>query len=110
MGLFGSLFGGGGGLTAEQAKAEMDSGKDYTLIDVRNPDEYKMGHIPGAKLMPLSSLQASAGKGLPDKGARILVYCQSGGRAGSAVQLLHQLGYDNAISFGGISSWPYEVV
>ena len=110
MGLFGNLFGGGGGLTAEQAKAEMDSGKEYTLLDVRNPDEYKAGHIPGAQLMPLSTLQDNASKSLPDKSARILVYCQSGGRAGSAVQLLNQMGYDNAISFGGISGWPYEVV
>ena len=109
MGLFGNLFG-GGGMSAQEAKAEMDSGNAYVLLDVREPGEFNSGHIPGAKLMPLSTVASAAPKEIKDQGMRILVYCKAGGRAGQAVDILKQLGYTNAVNIGGIDSWPYEIV
>jgi len=44
---------------------------------------------------------------LPDKNKTILVYCHSGMRADSAVKMLVELGYANAVSFGGVIDWPY---
>ncbi|MDR0308623.1 MAG: rhodanese-like domain-containing protein [Coriobacteriales bacterium] len=110
MGLLDGIFGGGKTLSAAQAKAEMDTDKDLAIVDVREPGEFKGGHIPGAKLMPLQTLANLAPSEIPDKATRVLVYCKAGGRAASAVRVLEQLGYTNAISFGGIDGWPYEIV
>ncbi len=75
----------------------------YQLIDVRQPEEFERGHLPGAKLIPLSELAQRTSEIQQDKPA--LVYCHSGGRAGNGVALLNQAGFDNAFSIGGISQW-----
>ena len=68
---------------------------EAVAVDVREPDEYAVGHIPGAKL--------------PDKNAVWLVYCRTGRRSADAVQKLESLGYTNLRDLGGILSWPYEI-
>ena len=79
----------------------LDAGK-ATAVDVREPDEFAVGHIPGAKLLPL-------GEVLPDKNAPWLIYCRTGRRSADAVQKLDSLGYTNLYDLGGILSWPYEI-
>ena len=96
-------------ISAEQAKKIMDSGENCVILDVRAPDEYRSGHIRNAKLIPVSEIKTRAGTELPDKSQQILVYCQSGYRAGNAVSALVSMGYTKAASFGGICSWPYEI-
>ena len=97
-------------ITAEKAKSIMDSEKDIVILDVREPSEYRTGHIQNAKLLPLGSIPALAAKELPDRNAKILVYCRSGGRSRVAAQQLSALGYTNVVDFGGLMNWPYEVV
>jgi len=97
-------------ITAEQAKAIMDKGEPYTLVDVRTPGEFNDGHIKGALLIPVDEIGSRAEKELPDKNAVILVYCRSGVRAGNAAQTLAGMGYTNINNFGGIISWPYGTV
>ena len=97
-------------ITAEKAKSIMDNEKDIVILDVREPSEYRTGHIRNAKLLPLGSIPAMAAKELPDRNAKILVYCRSGGRSRVAAQQLIALGYTNVIDFGGLMNWPYEVV
>ncbi len=97
-------------LSAEEARARMDSGDPVTVLDVREANEYAAGHIPGAQLLPLGQIEASAAEALPDKGAEILVYCRSGNRSRQAAMTLIELGYTNVFDFGGIISWPYETV
>ena len=82
----------------------LDAGK-ATAVDVREPDEFAVGHIPGAKLLPLSR----AAEVLPDKNAPWLIYCRTGRRSADAVQKLDSLGYTNLYDLGGILSWPYEI-
>ena len=68
---------------------------EAVAVDVREPDEYAVGHIPGAKLLPLGQVLTRAAEVLPDKNA--------------AVQKLESLGYTNLRDLGGILSWPYEI-
>ena len=76
---------------------------DAIILDVRRDDEYKAGHIPGARLLTMETITAeSAIKVLPDKNQLILIYCRSGRRSKIAAQSLLDLGYTNLIEFGGI--------
>lgn len=76
---------------------------DAIILDVRRNDEYKSGHIPGARLLTMETITAeSATKVLPDKNQMILIYCRSGRRSKIAAQSLLDLGYTNLIEFGGI--------
>ncbi len=95
-------------ITAADAIRLLDSGK-AVAVDVREPDEYAVGHIPGAKLLPLGQVIARAAEVLPDKNALWLVYCRTGRRSADAVQKLESLGYTNLRDLGGILSWPYEI-
>ena len=97
-------------ISAKEAKAIMDSGDDYIILDVREKDEYDEGHIPDAILLPYTEIEIKAETMLPDKNKQILVYCRSGRRSKIAAEALVNSGYTNIKEFGGIIDWPYEVV
>lgn len=69
---------------------------DYVVIDVREPDEYKSGHVSGSLNIPPSQLMAGAPQlhGVP-KDSNIIVYCRKGSRSNVAMNILKQLGYSN---------------
>lgn len=98
-------------ISAQQAHEMMNSGAKLRIVDVRTPDEFAQGHIPGAVNIPLDQIQA--GK-IPfimaDKNATYLLYCRSGRRSGMAAGALADKGWKNLYNFGGILDWPYEVV
>lgn len=96
-------------ITAEEAKAIMDTEEGYVILDVREQDEYDAGHISGAILIPYTQIEAKANEMLTDKDQLILVYCRSGRRSKLAAEALVELGYTNIKEFGGILDWPYEV-
>ena len=80
---------------------------DSVLIDVREADEYKSGHIPGAVNFPLSTLNQAE---LPwDKDTELLVYCLAGTRSRKAVSFLQSQGYTNVRNIGGIHSYRGSV-
>ena len=95
-------------ITPAEAIRLLDAGKAQA-VDVREPDEFAVGHIPGAKLLPLGEVLSRAAEVLPDKHAPWLVYCRPGRRSADAVQKLESLGYTNLRDLGGILSWPYEI-
>ena len=112
-GLFSTLFGAGPKgyrqIGQQEAKKRMDAG-GVVVLDVREPDEYNSGHIPGAVLLPLGTIsEASAASAIGGKGTEVLVYCRSGSRSKQAAAALARLGYANVCEFGGIMTWPYEV-
>ena len=96
-------------ITAQEAKAIMDSQEGFVILDVREQHEYDESHIPGAVLLPLGQVEDKAHEVLPDKEQLILVYCRSGRRSKQAAEVLVKLGYTNIKEFGGIIDWPYEV-
>ena len=97
-------------ITPQEAHQMMRSSNDYILLDVRTPNEYKQRHIDGAKLIPVDDLSVRAAVELPDKQTPVLIYCQSGARAGRAVKILTEAGYTKARSIGSIMNWPYGTV
>ncbi len=75
-------------------------------MGVREPAEYEEAHIPGARLIPRGLLEHEAEDQLPDKDARILVHCASGGRGALATKSLKEMGYTNVANMdGGINAW-----
>lgn len=96
-------------ISAEEAKKIMDS-EEIIVLDVRTLEEYSSAHIENAVLLPVTEIAAKAEEALPDKDAKILVYCRSGNRSATAARELINMGYTNVYDFGGINSWPYEVV
>lgn len=97
-------------LTAAQAKERMDGSDPVTVVDVREPEEYDAGHIPGAVSLPVGSLSRKAAGVLPDKNTPILVYCETGERSARAASRLAGMGYADVSDFGGLRSWSYDVV
>ena len=97
-------------ITPNQAYELMQSQNNCTVLDVRTPEEFSQGHIPGAILIPDYELAKRAEKELPDKNALILVYCRSGNRSRQAANTLLKLGHTNVKDFGGIIYWPFETV
>lgn len=95
---------------AETAKNLMDTETGYIILDVRTDEEYAEGHIPDSILIPDYEIRERAEKELTDKNQLILVYCRSGNRSKTASAILAELGYTNVVEFGGIRSWPYEIV
>lgn len=97
-------------ITAEEAKAMMEEQPDAVILDVREQDEYDAGHIPGAVLLPVGTIdEETAASAIPENDTVVLVYCRSGNRSKTASQSLVDLGYTQIYEFGGIKDWPYEV-
>ena len=97
-------------ITMEQAQDLMGSQEGYVILDVRTPEEYASGHIPGAVNIPNEVIGTDPISELPQMDQLILVYCRSGNRSKQASQKLADLGYTNVKEFGGIRDWPGEVV
>lgn len=97
-------------ITAQEAKTMMDDGKAYSLLDVRTPSEYDAQRLEGAYLIPDNEILDRVEAELPEKNARILVYCRSGRRSALAAKAMVEMGYTQVYDFGGIMDWPYETV
>ena len=97
-------------ITAEDAKARIDSGDEIIILDVRTEEEYNSGHIPNAVLIPNETITDKTPDLLPDLDAEILIYCRSGNRSAQAAKKLIAIGYTNVYDFGGIIDWPYDTV
>lgn len=97
-------------ITAEEAKSMMEEQPDAVILDVREQDEYDAGHIPGAVLLSVGTIdEETAASAILEKDTVVLVYCRSGNRSKTASQALADLGYTQIYEFGGIKDWPYEV-
>jgi len=78
------------------------------LLDVRTPQEYREGRIPGSINIPLQSL-STADQIHAGKDATLFVYCYSGARSSQAVRLLAGMGYTNTKNIGGIAAYKGKV-
>ena len=96
-------------ISMDEAVKMMKDGKDYIILDVRRPDEYAEGHIPGAINVPNEEIGATEIPELPSKSQLILVYCRSGRRSKEASEKLVKLGYTNIVEFGGILDYKGEI-
>ena len=78
------------------------------LLDVRTPQEYLGGHIPGSQNIPLQDLER-ADEEISSKNVPLFVYCYSGGRSRQAVAMLQRMGYAHVKNVGGIASYIGEI-
>ena len=92
-------------ISMDEAVKMMRDEKDYIILDVRRPDEFAEGHIPGAINVPNEEIGTAEIAKLPNKSQLILVYCRSGRRSKEAAAKLVKLGYTNIVEFGGILDW-----
>lgn len=90
-------------VSMEEGLRLMASDKDFVLLDVRTPEEFSSGHIPGALQHTNETFtKQDAEKLLPNKTQTIYVYCRSGRRSKQSSQKLIDFGYTNVIEIGGI--------
>ena len=98
-------------LDSGEVKALLNKDKkgEFLLLDVRQPEEYEAGHIPGAMLIPLGELEARREELERDK--KIITYCRSGHRGMAAAIALCGLGFKDVHNLeGGILNWRYETI
>ena len=91
-----------------QGVKEYSTTDGAVLLDVRTPDEYRQGHIPGSKNVPLQSISKVAGM-IDNKSTTIFVHCLSGARSRQAAAILKQMGYTHVKNIGGISAYAGKV-
>lgn len=95
-------------ITVADLKARIDAQKDFVLIDVRNPNEWEIGRIPGAQLIPLPQIEN--GDGVEQvrqlvNGSELIVHCKSGMRSAKALGILQAAGIQGKNLKGGILAW-----
>ena len=78
---------------------------DHTLLDVRDPDEFEEGFVPGAVNLPLNQLRENLDQVSRDR--PVAVYCAVGARAHNAVRLLRQHGFEAVNLSGGYTTWKH---
>ena len=82
------------------------NGRDYVLLDVREKEEYREGHLDGALSLPRGFLEIRVEEVVPDKTKPVIAYCAGGTRSLLAAKQLKDMGYENVISMGGgYSAW-----
>lgn len=99
-------------MSVTDLKSLIDSGEDFLLLDVRNPNEFEIGRIPGSVLVPLPDIESGNGVGkVKDllKGRKLVVHCKMGGRSAKALGILQKSGIDGINVKGGINAWSQEV-
>ena len=90
-------------ITAEEINEKLKFGKRPLILDVRQPDEFRTGHINGAKLIPLNELHRRIDE-LP-KGREIICICATGNRSTSASKILMKEDFTVFNAQGGMFAW-----
>jgi molybdopterin/thiamine biosynthesis adenylyltransferase/rhodanese-related sulfurtransferase len=91
-----------------ELKEKLDRGDKFVFIDVREPHEYRIASIPGAKLIPLGQFPGHVGDFQPDD--EIVIHCKSGMRSGKACAFLREHGFQNVRNVvGGILAWSDQI-
>jgi sulfur-carrier protein adenylyltransferase/sulfurtransferase len=92
----------------KELKRKIDAKEDFFLLDVREPNEYQIGRIPGSTLIPLGEVPQRVDEIPRDKD--IIVHCKMGGRSAKAAAFLRQQGYANVKNLkGGILDWSDKI-
>jgi sulfur-carrier protein adenylyltransferase/sulfurtransferase len=91
----------------DPAEAREQASNGAVLVDVREPEEWATGHVPGAKHVPKSYLESRIEGAVPDRSQHVILYCASGNRSAWATRtLVEDLGYENVESMtGGFTLW-----
>jgi sulfur-carrier protein adenylyltransferase/sulfurtransferase len=95
-------------ISVQELKRKMDAREAFELIDVREPFEFEIARIDGAKLIPLGEMAERANE--LHREQTLIVHCHSGRRSAQAVRLLKQRGFTNVYNLdGGIDAWSDQI-
>ncbi|MDQ5825929.1 MAG: molybdopterin-synthase adenylyltransferase MoeB [Chloroflexota bacterium] len=95
-------------ISPRDLKARLDAGQKLVLLDVREPHEWSIAHLEGAKLIPVNQVTAHVHE--LSTADEMVVYCKGGTRSARAVNELRQLGFRKLWNLrGGINAWAEEV-
>jgi len=91
-----------------QGLKDYNNAENAVLLDVRTPQEYREGHIPESKNVPLDNLSRVV-QVVADKDTKVFLYCGSGSRSSQAARRLRQMGYTDVTNIGGIMTYSGKV-
>ena len=92
-------------VTPDEVRARRARGEEFTLLDVREPNEWGLAHIPGAMHIPRGIMEGAIETRIPRE-QEVVIYCASGNRSAFAADVLQQMGYRKVSSMsGGIRGW-----
>jgi rhodanese-related sulfurtransferase len=93
-------------LDFREVKKRLDAGEKFTLVDVREDNEWARGHLPGAIHMGRGVIERDIETRFPDKKTELVLYCGGGFRSALSADNLQKMGYTNVISMdGGWRGW-----
>ena len=97
-------------ITAKELKEMIDAGKDFTLIDVREQNEYEIVNIPGATLIPKDRILSGEALAEIPQDKPVVLHCKSGARSAEALAALRKAGFSDAVHVGGgVLAWVNQV-
>ncbi|MEY8017728.1 adenylyltransferase/sulfurtransferase MoeZ [Mycobacterium servetii] len=100
----------GSSITPRELRELLDSGAALALIDVREPAEWEIVHIDGARLIPQSAIDSGAGLAMLPPDRRPVLYCKTGVRSAQALAALKRAGFADAVHLqGGIVAWAQQM-
>jgi rhodanese-related sulfurtransferase len=92
-------------VSPEKVQEMQARGEDVIYLDVREPNEWNLGRLPGAVHLPRGNLESKV-EGMIDRGARVVIYCARGNRSALAALTMKEMGYDRVASMSrGIQGW-----
>ena len=101
-------------ISVDEVQSQLNGDRNFTLLDIREKDEWDEGHLDGAVFLPRGFLEVKVEKVLTDKERPVIVYCAGGVRSALGAESLGKLGYKHVVSMaGGMSGWRnqgFEVV
>ena len=101
-----SSFAYAGDITQRELMQRLDMNEATLIIDVRKPDEFATGHVPGARNIPHNEIAARLGELRGHEDEEVVVYCESGRRAAIAQKILEQSGFTKVRHLeGDMKSW-----
>lgn len=97
-------------ITVTELKRRLDAGENLLIIDVREPGETAIGHLPQAKLIPMGTLPGKMADLDLNYDQEIILICRSGGRSGAMTSFLQSNGFRNARNMmGGMLAWAAQI-
>jgi rhodanese-related sulfurtransferase len=97
-------------ITAPELKEWLDAGKSIELIDVREPAEWEIVRIPGARLVPKGEIVSGAALADLPQDRQLVLYCKSGVRSAEALAAVKAAGFKDAVHVqGGVVSWVRQI-
>lgn len=107
MGIFSSFFGNKKykKINNEELENIIKNNKNALILDFRTPGEFKGGHIPKAKNIPVQQISSQINNLETYKENEIIVYCASGARSSNAANILSKNGFNKVYNLGGIGNY-----